>query len=236
MLLARAATDFLLDFVGIHDVVWTSERRSIVSATDGAVGHILSRSVDKYGRLIAFAYAGEANEEDGTEVFLDAARLEASYNQSALREGLAYPTFYWGLFADLRNALAATTAEARTERRGVFAEDATQTGVEVASLASITDEEVVLPKLFRRLTDFLVATGSVEGFKTAMEANREPVLDLTTRNFTHFDTFIQQDGNVVRLTRLPEEIVFDPMPTRATTSLGEMLEMAILRDSAPITD
>jgi endonuclease YncB( thermonuclease family) len=236
MLLARAATDFLLDFVGIHDVVWTSERRSIVSATDGAAGHILSRSVDKYGRLIAFAYAGEANEEDGTEVFLDAARLEASYNQSALREGLAYPTFYWGLFADLRNALTATTAEARTERRGVFAEDATQTGVEVASLASITDEEVVLPKLFRRLTDFLVATGSVEGFKTAMEANREPVLDLTTRNFTHFDTFIQQDGNVVRLTRLPEEIVFDPMPTRATTSLGEMLEMAILRDSAPITD
>jgi endonuclease YncB( thermonuclease family) len=236
MPLARAATDFLLDFVGIRDVVWTSERRSIVSATDGAVGHILSRSVDKYGRLIAFSYAGDVDEQDGTEVFLDATRLGTSYNQSALGEGLVYPTFYWGLFADLRSALAAKTAEARAERRGIFARDATQTGVRVASLASITDEEVVLPKLFRRLSDFLVATGSVEGFATAMEANREPVLDLTTSNFTHFDTFIEQDGNVVRLTRLPEQIVFDPMPTRRTVSLGDMLELTRLRDSASVAN
>jgi hypothetical protein len=69
-----------------------------------------------------------------------------------------------------------------------------------------------------------------------MEANREPVLDLTTSNFTHFDTFIEQDGHVVKLTRLPEQIVFDPMPTRATVSLGDMLELAMLHDSASTTN
>lgn len=234
MPLARAATDFLLDFVGIRDVVWTAERRSIASAADGTPGHILTRSVDKYGRVIAFAFAGDADEEDGDDVFLDADGLAASYNLAALSSGLVYPTFYWGLFADLRTAMADATRTARAERRGVFAEDATQTGVTVTSLASITDDAVILPKLFRRLSDFVVATGSVEDFDAAMEANREPVLDLTTSNFTHFDTFIEQDGDTVRMTRLPEEIVFDPMPNRETASLGAMLEMAMVEGG--ITD
>ncbi|KQT62597.1 MULTISPECIES: hypothetical protein [unclassified Aureimonas] len=228
MPLARAATDFLLDFVGIRDVVWTAERRSIASAVDGVPGHILTRSVDKYGRVIAFAFTGNADEEDGDDVYLDADGLAASYNLVALSAGLVYPTFYWGLFADLRTAMADATRAARAERRGVFAKDATQTGVTVTSLASITDDAVILPKLFRRLSDFLVATGSVEDFDAAVEANREPVLDLTTSNFTHFDTFIEQDGDTVRLTRLPEDIVFDPMPNRETASLGAMLEMAMV--------
>ncbi|WP_061931353.1 hypothetical protein [Aureimonas sp. AU22] len=227
MPLARTATDFLLGFVGIGEVVWTAERRSIASARDDAPGFILTRSVDKYGRVIAFAFAGEASEGDGDEVFLDAERLGVSYNQAALAAGLAYPTFHWGLFADLRAALADAARGARAERKGVFAADATQDGVRVASLYSITDDAVILPKLFRRLSDFLVATGSGDGFLAAMEANREPVLDLTTSNFTHFDTFIEQDGDTVRLTRLPEEIVFDPMPTRETASLGAMLELAM---------
>ncbi|GGE20032.1 hypothetical protein GCM10011390_44110 [Aureimonas endophytica] len=232
MPLARGATDFLLNFVGIHEVVWTAERRSIASATDGAKGHILTRSVDKYGRVIAFAFAGDANEEDGDDVFLDQEGLARSYNQAALAEGLVYPTFYWGLFADLRTVLADAAATARRQRKGVFAQDVTQTGVRVNSLSSITDDAVILPKLFRRLSDFLVATGSVKDFHTAMEANREPVLDLTTSNFTHFDTFIEQDGDVVRMTRLLEDIVFDPMPTRETASLGTMLEMATHESNA----
>lgn len=224
---ARTAPDSLLDFVGIGEVVWTAERRSIASARDDAPGFILTRSVDKYGRVIAFAFAGEASEGDGDEVFLDAERLGGSYNQAALAAGLAYPTFHWGLFADLRAALADAARGARAERKGVFAADATQDGVRVASLSFITDDALILPKLFRRLSDFLVATGSVDGFLAAMEANREPVLDLTTSNFTHFDTFIEQDGDTVRLTRLPEEIVFDPLTTRETASLGAMLELAM---------
>ncbi|KAB0676285.1 thermonuclease family protein [Aureimonas leprariae] len=240
MPLARAATDFLLDFVGVRDVAWTAERRSIASANDGAPGHVLTRSVDKYGRVIAFAFAGPADEEDGDDVFLDATGLAASYNQATLAAGLVYPTFYWGLFADLRNALAATARQARAEGKGVFAGDRTQSGVRVSSLASVTDDAVILPKLFRRLSDFLVATGTVEGFRAALEANREPVLDLTASNFTHFDTFVEQDGDIVRMTRLPEELVFDPMPNRATASLGAMLETAStgrdVRDEAVVVD
>ncbi|MEX6505676.1 hypothetical protein [Jiella sp. M17.18] len=222
--LANAATDFLLDFVGIKNVVWMTERRSVAAAEDGTPGYILTRSTDKYGRVIAFVFAGDAPEDDGTDVFLDSARLAHSYNHAVLAEGLVFPTFYWGLFAELRNAMAAAAKQARDAGKGVFARDRTQTGVTVDSLMSIADDAVILPKLFRRLSDFLVATGSVDGFKQAMEANAEPVLDLQSANFTHFDTFIDQQGETVKLTRLPEELVFDPMPDRPTSSLGDLLE------------
>jgi hypothetical protein len=34
------------------------------------------------------------------------------------------------------------------------------------------------------------------------------VLDLTTKNFTHFDNVVQVDNSKDRMLRLPEELVF----------------------------
>jgi endonuclease YncB( thermonuclease family) len=209
--LARAATDRLLEFVGITGVVWDQQRRNVLSANDGTLGYILARSIERNGRAVAFVYSGNANEPDGSDVFLDLARLHASYNFTAISSGLAYATFYKGLFSDLRNELAGAAGTARDERKGVYATDGSQAGFNATNLGVITDEVPIFPKLFRRLSDYMVSSGGAVGFKTTLAAAMEPVLDLTTSNFTHFDTVIEQEdpSTQIRLTRFPEQLVFD---------------------------
>lgn len=209
--LARAATDALMDYLNIREVVWDGAHRNVLSAIDGTPGYILSRSVERNGRPVAFVFAGAADQEDGAPVFLNAEELAASYNFQSVDAGLAYVTFYKGLFSDLREALSARSGAARTAGRGVHARDATHSGFDAVSLGVITDEVPILPKLFRRLSDYMVNTGSAVGFKDALSAAHEPVLDLETNNFTHFDTFVHQEPGsaLIRLTRLPEQLVFD---------------------------
>ena len=221
---ADGATDALLAHLGIGNVVWADERRSVATADDGTEGHILARGCDKYGRVIALAYPG-AGDGDG-EVFLEADGLDGSANRMLLAEGLAYPTFYWSLFADLRDALAAVAEDARQSGRGLHAVDRTIEGFDVTGIASVTDDHVILPKLFRRLVTYLESAGTVDGFKDALAASAEPVLDLRNRNFTHFDTFVEQDGSRIRLSRRPEELVFDPMPARVGTDFDALVEAA----------
>lgn len=223
--IADAARRRLLDFAGIAGVTWNAAGTSVVSAEDGTPGYVLTRAVEKNGRPVAFVFAGPPPEADGSDVFLRPERLEESYNHLALAEGLAYPTFYKGLFADLRAALAGAVERARAGGLGIHAVDATTAGFDVTSLASVTDEAVILPKLFRRIADYLVNVGSIAGFKERLAAVREPVLDLDTANFTHFDTFVEQEagGTRIRLTRRPERLVFDEMPRQPTHLFARLL-------------
>lgn len=224
--LADNAADALLAHLGITNIVWSGGRRSVVSADDGVPGYILARSTDKYGRVIAFAFPGAAPNVDGSEVFVQADDLRASANFMLAAEGLAYPTFYWGLFADLREALSAVAASARRMNKGIYDVDRTTAGFEAPNLAAITDDAVIMPKLFRRLSTFIMETGGSAGFKAALAASAEPVLDLRTQNFTHFDTFVEEDGSSIRLLRQPEEFVFDPMPQRIESDFQALLRAA----------
>ena len=137
---------------------------------------------------------------------------------------MAYVTFYWGLFSDLRAVLAKAAEEARGSNLGVYGVDQTNTGFTAETLKDITDDIVVLPKIFRRLSTYIKETGMVRGFKAALEANREPVLDLRSQNITHFDTFVDESATgEIKLTRMPGELVFDPMPQRLATDFKAML-------------
>jgi hypothetical protein len=51
------------------------------------------------------------------------------------------------------------------------------------------------------------------------------VLDLTNSNFTHFDTFIEQeeDSTKIRLTKYPEQLVFDEMPARPSNAFSAIM-------------
>jgi hypothetical protein len=148
-------------------------------------------------------------EEDGSEIFLDADRVRESLNHRALEDGLAYPTYYKGLFHDLREALTKAVSHAREAKRGVWAEDRTNAGFEVEGLRSITDEHVVLPKLFRRLAEYLEVGGSVAGFEEFLEARDEEVIVISTVHPTHFDTVVEVEGNTVRMTEPPENLLFE---------------------------
>lgn len=222
--LAHAARTALLDFLSIKDVVWSQNKNTVVSAADGTPGYILARSVEKNGRPVAFVFAGTAPEADGASVVLNVERMQQSFNYRAVAQGLAYPTYYKGLFFDLRTALTDAVVQARRQKFGVYRDDITTTGAIISSLSVITNDRPILPKLFRRMSEYMVNFGSIRGFKQKLAMAKEPVYDLRQQNFTHFDTFIEQRGERIKLTRRPEELIFDETPTQLTPAFSLLMD------------
>lgn len=206
--LANAALKFLLQALNIKNVKFDATRSKVISAQDGTRGYILARKAEKNHRPVAFVFAGEAPEDDGSSVFLPADRVESSVNYRTTLAGLAYPTYYSGLFPDLRQKITTAVAQARQKKLGVWLKDHTTAGFRVTSISSVTDREIILPKLFRRLVNFMGNGGSVAGFKAFLAINPDPVVELQTGHFTNLDTFVEVTGNKVRLTIEPEKLVF----------------------------
>jgi endonuclease YncB( thermonuclease family) len=206
--LAVKALDFLLHEVAITGVQWDTLMTRITEANDGTTGYILSRQTEENGRPVAFAYAGTPPEADGKSVFVTRARVAQSINARSLAEGLAYPTYYRGLFSDLRTELTAAVAAARDAGLNIWAEDKTNAGFAVTGLSSITDDHVILPKLFRRLAEYLEGDGPIAGFHEYLEGREEGITILSTAHFTHFDTVVTVEGTTVQLTEPPENLVF----------------------------
>lgn len=207
--LAARALDFLLQGLGITGVQWDVLRTRVTEANDGTEGYIISRNVEPNRRPVAFAFPGPPPAPDGSQIFLDPERLRLSMNYRSVEEGLAYPTYYKGLFYDLREEMTAAASRARGAGLGVWAEDRTNNGFEVSGIQSITEDHVILPKLFRRLAEYLETGGSVAGFKEFLEAKEEGVTIISSAHFTHFDTLVRLEGDVVRLTEPPENLVFE---------------------------
>jgi endonuclease YncB( thermonuclease family) len=207
--LATKALDRLLLSLGITNVEWNELRTQIIAANDGTEGYILTRTIEPNRRPVAFVYSGASSEEDGSEIFLDVDRLRQSLNYRLLEEGLAYPTYYTGLFPDLRDASTEAVSRAREAKLGVWAEDRTNEGFVVEGPESISEEHVILPKLFRRLAEYLEAGGSVAGFEEFLEARDEGIVIISTAHFTHLDTVVDVDGDTVRMTEPPENLIFE---------------------------
>jgi hypothetical protein len=206
---ARPALDFLLAELGITQVKFNAAGIQIISALDGTRGYILARTTEENGRPVAFVFAGDAEEADGAKIFLDADRMEDSVNYKLALAGLTYPTYYTGLFPDLRDRITSAVAQARQDGGiGIWPRDKTTTGFAVSSLESVTDHEVILPKLFRRIMDYMGHGGTIEGFKEYLAAHPDPVLVLPTGHFTNLDTLVEVMGQQVRLTIEPENLVF----------------------------
>ena len=207
--LANEAMHFLLDELGIKEVKFNEAGTKVVSARDGTRGYILSRRTEKNHRPVSFVFAGNAEEDDGAQIFLRPDRLEQSVNYKSALAGLAYPTYYTGLFSDLRKKITSAVAQARKSGgKGIWRKDKTTKGFTVSSLSSVTDDEVILPKLFRRIVNFMGDGGGIAGFKDYLAANPDPVLELTSGHFTNLDTFVELTGNQVKLTVEPENFVF----------------------------
>jgi endonuclease YncB( thermonuclease family) len=209
--LGRAAAAELLRLLGFEEVVRRDDE-VVTSATPATrPGHIYTRFADKYGRAVAFAYAGTSDQPDLAAVFLDAAALAGSVNQQLLASGLEYPTYYSKLFVDLRAALNGAVEEARAAGRGVWPDDVTMKGVTVDSLATLTDVAVVLPKLFRRLVDYLSINNgdvSLDGLPAYLASRDDRLVVVSTGQITGFDNVLVVDGQTVRMTRPPEDLVF----------------------------
>jgi endonuclease YncB( thermonuclease family) len=206
---ANEATDFTLKAANIKNVVWMANRYRVKSADDGTEGYILCRTTERYNRPVCFVFEGKTKYKDGADVYLDAKLLKKSINYKLASSGMAYPTYYEGLFHDLRMVLSTAVEKARSAKKGVWKADKTH-GVTVNSLKSITEDHPILPKLFRRMVDYLKNHSSIVGFKKNMYDNPEDVLILSKCHFTHFDVVISQKEKTIGLYERPEMLVFNP--------------------------
>jgi len=208
---ADAATNYLFKLIGIKDVVWNAKRSRVSSADDGVTGYIITRTAERYGRPVAFLFDDSQDFEDGQEIYLNKTIARKSVNYKMLSKGLAYPTFYDGMFYDLRELFAKGTSKARESGLGVWSGDKTNKYFKVDELSDITDGHVILPKLFRRITAYIKDSGAFDpqDFLEKLEEKPEKVIILSILHFTHFDNLILvNEQGKIKLNQKPENLVF----------------------------
>jgi endonuclease YncB( thermonuclease family) len=208
--LAHEARDELVRWLGFRGVQRDGE--TVTAATPEQLpGYLLTRGADVYGRCVALVGRGEPPAASGTQAMVKVADLRRTANHRLVATGLAYPTFYLKLFPDLRAELAKQAAAARDANKGVWPGDRDIKGVNVKSLATLTDGAVLMPKLFRRLVDYLAINDgnvSLAGFPDYLTQRQDPIFILSTGHYTGFDFVVDVRGQVVRLTTQPEDLVF----------------------------
>jgi endonuclease YncB( thermonuclease family) len=207
---ADEGRDFLTGELGLNPVPYASGGVRVRPPVerDAVPGYILARQLEANGRPVAFAFTGAPAARDGSQVMLRATLLRRSLNYRSLLAGHAYPLFYDTLFADLRAILADAVTQARSAKRGLWA-DEVRGGVAVRDQRDLEARGVLFPKLFRRLTDFLAeGRRELDRFPAWLARTEEQVLDLSTCHFTHFDDVLAVRGGRIRLTLPPERVVF----------------------------
>jgi hypothetical protein len=209
---AHKAGDELLRWLGFRDVQRDGEK--VTAATPDALpGFLLTRGADLYGRCVALVGRGDAPGPSGADVRVNVALLRRTANHRLITAGLAYPTYYLKLYPDLRAELTKQASKAR-RATGLWPGDRTQKGVDVTALTTLTDDAVILPKLFRRLVDYLDLNDddpSLAGFPAYLAQRDDPVFILSTGHYTGFDFVVEVKKQVVRLTTEPEDLVFQEL-------------------------
>jgi hypothetical protein len=208
--LAHAAADRLLALLGFSDVKRDGE--TITSATpEQTSGYILTRFADKYGRPVSFAFAGTSDQPDLSSIYITTDLLRQSVNYQVLAEGLVYPTFYSQLYPELRTELTTASQAARTTGTGIWASDATTSGATITTLTDLDEQVVILPKLFRRLIDYLALGNgdpSLDGFTAFLAARNDRLFVISEAHATGLDNITTVTGQTIKLTHPPEDLIF----------------------------
>ncbi len=200
----------VLTWLGFTDVVRSANETVTECEPMEVPGYLLTRSVDKYGRCVAFLFKGKAPVASGTPMYFGREELQKSLNYHLLQQGLVYPTYYTKLYWDIRQEMTKAVKQARPGK-GLWPEDKTLGGFDVRSPQTIFDDAVILPKLFRRLVDYLALNdgdSSLEGFGNYLASRDDRLFILSTGHATGFDYVVDIQGQNVKLTYPPEDLVF----------------------------
>ncbi|MEV5309463.1 nuclease [Streptomyces sp. NPDC052610] len=211
---ADKAAEELLSWLGFEDVQRNSDGIVTSSDPESTPGYIFTRGADVNGRCVALAGRGtDAPGTSGRPVDVTVGHLRETANHHQLTEGLAYPTFYRKLFADLRQEMTTAAQQARQANKGLWPKDQTLSGVKLQGMSTLTDHAVLWPKLFRRLADYLQLNDgdpSLEGFPAYLEQRDDRLFILSTGQWTGLDTVIDiTNGNTLKVVHALEDLVFD---------------------------
>jgi endonuclease YncB( thermonuclease family) len=162
--LGGTVRDRLLERMGFTDVVFADRPPTRVTGcapSNGVRAAILSASAEANGRPVCYVLAGPDQDlpADGVWTEVDPDMLDRTLNAWLLREGLAYYTVYTSTPAIHREQLRALAAIARDKPAEVWARDTTAEFTVDVQASIGPDGQLILPKLFRRCTDYLKAVG-----------------------------------------------------------------------------
>ncbi|MFF7468978.1 nuclease [Streptomyces sp. NPDC008092] len=207
----HAAAAELLTWLGFNDVQRKPDESVIASTPETTPGYILTGGGDIHNRAVAFVGRGAPPAASGTAVTVDASLLRQTANHHLASLGLVYPTFYTSLFRDLRLELTAVAQSARTARQGLWPQDVTTSGFKFSDLSTITDDVVILPKLFRRLVDFLQLSMPVHCLPAylAGKGDMATVLSTGERIVGLHHVVNVTNGGTIRMTHPAEDLLFD---------------------------
>jgi endonuclease YncB( thermonuclease family) len=167
--LGRDARDQLLAWIGFTGLAFAPPAQTRVTAAtpDAIEAVVLSQAAEVNGRPVAYvllAGQGEDLPVDGEWSLVDRALLDRTLNARLLGEAAAYPTVYTSTPVSHRAHLRSLAVAAREDAVGVWAADTTAefTLDDQASIGPAG--QLILPKLFRRATDYLKAVaGGFQG-------------------------------------------------------------------------
>jgi endonuclease YncB( thermonuclease family) len=156
--MGRESRDRLLEWIGFRAVRY--QKLTVSGSSPPRVrGAILSAMVEKNGRPVAYALgsAEATGLRDGASIAVDDTRLRLTLNARALETGMSYFTVYDSMPDAQIATFRALSTKARGARLGVWARD--KTAEFTLETAGSIDEsgQLILPKLFRRATDYLSA-------------------------------------------------------------------------------
>ncbi|MEU9148303.1 thermonuclease family protein [Streptomyces sp. NPDC048349] len=214
---AHRAANELLAWVGFASVD-RHEDETVATIPESVPGFILTRGSDIYGRCVALVGRGAPPACSGYEVRVDEALLRKTANFHLISLGLAYPTFYAGFPRELREELTTASRAARAAKKGLWADevDVTMKGAKITGMSSITaaNGAVILPKLFRRLKEYLDLKPSeplLNCFPTYLAGAGDEFRIVSERDgLVGLHRVVEViNGHTLRMTRQIEEIVFD---------------------------
>jgi endonuclease YncB( thermonuclease family) len=159
--LGDSARDALLTWIGFTDIKYDQNSETRVrSATPTSVrAAILTQMAEANGRPVAYVLVEATGSlpTDGTWVNVDEALLDQTLNARLLSEGQAYYTVYTSTPVSHRRLFRELAANARTKELGVWSQDSTADFILVDQGSVGPGGQLILPKLFRRCTDYLKA-------------------------------------------------------------------------------
>ncbi|WP_331765963.1 thermonuclease family protein [Embleya sp. NBC_00896] len=210
---ADEAGDELLTWIGFQPVQREPDGTVKAPTVPAEVpGFILTRGADRYGRCVAVAGRGAGPAASGTQVHVTAAMLKTTANHHMLATGLAFPTYYRSLFPELRNEFTQAVKAARQAGKALWSVDKTTSGAEVVA-SPVISEDVVLPKFFRRLAEYIALNDgdpALDGFLDFLAQKADKFTIISDAHFTTgLDLVVEVNTTKVKMTQPPENLLFD---------------------------
>ena len=159
--LGDSARDALLDWIGFTAIRYDQDQPTRVTAAEPMRirAAILAQAAEVNGRPVAYVLIESSGTlpADGEWVNVDEALLDQTLNLRLLSSGQAYYTVYTSAPVSHRRYQRAVAAEARAAGKGVWGADSTSDWVLTDQASIGPSGQLILPKLFRRCTDYLKA-------------------------------------------------------------------------------